>query len=277
MPRASTAPCTSARLLRKDFPDHCAKRTGILRDQAKAQAERDGVPILHLNNPSTDQEATALELARQHQRTSGRLALLTCQEGAQPQPIAPRLENTFNNVADFKTFRTKEGEKEDAPKSWQALRKGVADRGRRADIGQASNHRLAESLATVAAATPLGQLLEPLGRPVLHEGRRVARALHPLTGADGNLLRVLAHGDFQSNGFRNRDLRARLSGASSDPAQRRRPAAAITRLLALVRAHGLIVKVRQTHRYQLSAEGKRITAALLAAHAADITPPSDAA
>lgn len=182
---------------------------------------------------------------------------------------ALRLETTINDPSPFKVFRTKEGEPKDAPKSWQQLRKGVADLARRADVSESANNRLAESLAAVAEPNTLGQLLEPLGRPVFKDGRRIARALNPLAGSDGDLLRVLAHGDFLLNGFRNRDLRSRLHGPCADPQQRRRQAAAITRRLALLRAHGLIVKVQKTHRYQLSASGKRIVAALLAAHAAN--------
>jgi hypothetical protein len=180
------------------------------------------------------------------------------------------LENTINKVSIFKVFRVKEGQDASAPKSWQQMRKGVADLGRRAEIGQAINHRLAEALATVAEATPLGKLLEPLGRPVFQNAGRLARALNPLTGADGNLLRALANGAFLLNGFRNRDLRLALHGDAPDPAQRRRQATVITRLLAIVRPHGLIVKVHKSHRYHLSAAGKRIVTALLAAHAANV-------
>jgi len=190
-------------------------------------------------------------------------------EAANQLPIALRLENTINQVGSFKVFRAKEGEDASAPKTWQKMRKGVDDLPRRAEIGQAINNRLAESLASVAETTPLGQLLKPLGQPVFQDGRRVARALNPLTGADGELLRALANGDFLLHGFRNRDLRVALYGHATDAAQRRKQSAAITRLLAIVRAHGLIVKLPKTHRYQLSAEGKRIVTALLAAHAAN--------
>jgi hypothetical protein len=183
---------------------------------------------------------------------------------------ALRLETTINQPKGFQVYRTKEGEAADAPKSWQQLRKGVADLDRRAEVSHAANNRLAESLATVAEPSTLGQLLQPLGQPVLANGRRRARALNPLTGADGTLLRALAQGDFLLQGFRNRDLRAALHGPSPDAVQRRRQAAAVTRQLALLRAHGLIVKVAKTHRYHLSAAGRRIVAALLSAHASDV-------
>jgi hypothetical protein len=198
-------------------------------------------------------------------------------QGTDEVPIALRLENTINKVSIFKVFRVKEGEDASAAKSWQQMRKGVADLPRRAEIGQAINNRLAEALAGVAETTPLGELLQPLGQAVVEDGRRRARALNPLTGADGELLRALAKGEFLLQGFRNRDLRLALHGEAKNPEQRRQQAAALTRKLALIRAHGVIVKVPKTHRYQLSAAGKRIVTALLAAHAANVGRLADAA
>lgn len=190
---------------------------------------------------------------------------------------ALRIETTINDPKGFKVFRTKEGEAGDAPKSWQQMRKGVADLDRRGEISHAANNRLIESLASVAETTPLGKLLEPLGQPVLAKNGRRARALNPTAGPDGELLRCLAHGEFLLNGFRNRDLRVNLYQATIDIKEQRRQAAAITRKLALLKAHGLIVKVQKTHRYRLSAAGQRITTALLAAHQTDVNRLTDAA
>jgi hypothetical protein len=150
------------------------------------------------------------------------------------------------------------------------MRKGVADLPRRAEVSQAANNRLAESLATVADSHTLGELLKPLGQPVIADGRRRARPLNPLTGKDGTLLRALARGEFLVQGFRNRDVRLALYGEATDHQERQRQAAAVTRQLALLRTHRVILKVPTTHRYHLSASGRRIVAALLAAHASDI-------
>lgn len=190
---------------------------------------------------------------------------------------ALRIETTINDPSGFKAYRTKEGAAAGAPKSWQQLRKGVADLPRRAAVSEAANRRLAASLATVADPTVLGELLEPLGRPVFDQGHRVARPLHPLVGPDGQLLRALAQGDFLVNGFRNRDLRQALFGAGATEADRRRQAAQVTRRLALLRAHGLILKVPQTHRYQLTAHGRRVSTALSAAHATTVDRLTNAA
>jgi hypothetical protein len=185
--------------------------------------------------------------------------------------LALRLEGTVNQPKEFRVFRNTERQDPGDPKGWHEMRKSVADIERRAEVGEAANKRLAESLASVATRTPLGKLLEPLGHPVLQEGHRRARALNPLVGADGKLLGILAQGDFLINGFRNRDVREALHGKTRDDAERRRQSAAVTRQLALLRAHGLITKVYRTHRYQLGADGKRIVTALLTAHRSDVT------
>ena len=75
-------------------------------------------------------------------------------------------------------------------------------------------------------------------------------------------------GEFTVHGFRNRDLRALLFPDEKDPQQQKRQAAKITRLIRLLRAHGLIQKISHTHRYQLTANGRTaITAVLAAQHA----------
>jgi hypothetical protein len=191
------------------------------------------------------------------------------------QAVALRLETTINQPKDFTVFRTAEGDEEGEMK-WLPLRKGVADLHRRAEVSQRANDRLAESLATVAEPMPLGKLLEPLARPVFHDGRR-ARALNPMAGPDAALLEVLAQGEHLLHGFRNRDIRQALHGDTPDATETRRLSAAVSRKLRLLRAHGLISKIQKTNRYQITAQGRRILSALLAARKADVTKLAEAA
>ena len=71
-------------------------------------------------------------------------------------------------------------------------------------------------------------------------------------------------------GFRHRDVRAALYLAKADAAEQRRRSGRVTRALARLRAHGIIKKVSGTHRYQVSAAGRPILTALLAARQADV-------
>jgi hypothetical protein len=86
----------------------------------------------------------------------------------------------------------------------------------------------------------------------------------------GALLEAISRGEFTLNGLRNRDLRKLFYPDSDQIKQRRRQSAALTRKLALLRAHGLIRKVSGTHRYILTQHGRRIVTALLAARCADV-------
>ena len=71
-------------------------------------------------------------------------------------------------------------------------------------------------------------------------------------------------------GFRNRDLRVLLYPRKGDFQQERQRSQRVSRLLALLRAHGLIRKVSGTHRYQITERGRRIITALLSARNADV-------
>ena len=178
-----------------------------------------------------------------------------------------RIETTLNDTRDFKVYRAKEGD-EDGPRSWRILRKGLADLHRRAEVCEQANDRYLSSLATVEDPTPLGQLTETLCRPVTWKGRRV-RALNPLSAEDARLLEVVSRGEFAVHGFRNRDVRPLLFGSTEDATRERRHAAATTRRLRLLRAHGLIQKVSKTHRYVLSPKGRTAITATLAARTAN--------
>ena len=99
-----------------------------------------------------------------------------------------RVETTINDPRDRKVYRPKEGDP-DGPKSWQRLRKGVADLHRRAEISQKSNERYLEALAAVDHDQPLGEVVRPVCQPTEFQGRRV-RALQPLAPTPLSILKL---------------------------------------------------------------------------------------
>lgn len=179
-----------------------------------------------------------------------------------------RVETTLNHPEAFRVYRTPEGQPHRL-KKWRPLRKAVADLPRRAQLCAAANDRYLAALAAVPTGAAAGKLVRPLCQPIVRHGRRY-RALNPWSDADATVLRSLARGEWTVNGFRNRDLRAALYKPSSDAAERRRQSGRGTRLLALLRAHGLIRKVTGTHRYLLTTQGRDITTTLLAAQHASV-------
>ena len=112
-------------------------------------------------------------------------------------------------------------------------------------------------------------------RPARSANPSVNRALasEPLRpfGEDARLLQAVNSLDYAISGFRNQDIRKALHhGPTTCPKLLRKQTAAITRKLALLRAHGLIRKVPRRHLYHVSAKGRRVITALLAARSASI-------
>lgn len=139
----------------------------------------------------------------------------------------------------------------------------MADLHRRAQVSQASNERYLEALAAVNPSAPLGQLVRDICQPTQWRGKRI-RALRPWSQEDMHLFQTVTRGEFFVNGFRNRDLQGFLyNGSAHSPQEKRRRSSRVTRLLRMLRAHGLIKKVPSTYRYTLTSKGKTIIPAIL--------------
>ena len=173
-----------------------------------------------------------------------------------------RIETTMNDPYSFKAYRPKEND----PKGlleWRYLRKGVADAERRAEICQAVNDRYLEALASLDSGIPVKELVGSVCKAKRWKKRKV-RALHPWSDPDQELLVAISRGEYVLQGFRNRDLVAHLAPkALSQSEERHRACARVTRLLRLLRAHGLIRKIAGTHYYRLTRKGRQISTAIL--------------
>jgi hypothetical protein len=168
-----------------------------------------------------------------------------------------RIEATVNTPRDMKVFRQCEGKP--GPKRWMRMRKGVADLKRRAELSDKANERYMDALGLLSTGRSLGDLVNPLCQPILHNGRPV-RGLRPWRTDERELLTAIARPEWNLTGFRNRNLAALLFPDASDM---RRTANRVNRLIRILRAHGLVHKLPHTHRYQLSPLGKEVTATIL--------------
>jgi len=148
-----------------------------------------------------------------------------------------------NHPEAFRVYRTPEGQPHRL-KRWRPLRKAVADLPRRAQLCAAANDRYLAALAAVPTGAAAGQVARPVCQPIMRRGRRY-RALNPWSEADAAVLQTIARGEWTVNGFRNRDLRATLYKPTGDETERRRQSGRSTRLLGLLRAHGLIRNLKR--------------------------------
>jgi hypothetical protein len=179
-----------------------------------------------------------------------------------------RVETTINRPTEFRAYRRAESQPK-SPKTWRVLCRNINDLPRRAKISQSANRRYLEALASVSGTIPLFEWTQAVCRPIRRGGRRY-RALNPLGARDGELLEIINRGEFALNGFRNRDVRARLHPSKTNRQTQRRQANAVTRQLVLLRAHGLIAKVSRSHRYIVTEKGRATITALLSARRADV-------
>ncbi len=183
-----------------------------------------------------------------------------------------RVETTLNDMRDLQAPRVIDGKK-----VYKRMRKGVADIPRRAELSQGSNSRYLEAHAAVKSPLPLKTLTEKLCERVKWKGKPV-RGLNLLGAEDAALLAAVGRGEYLISGFRNRNLQEHLfATTATDPAEQKRRSGQITRKLRMLRAHGLIAKLPNTHRYRITDKGQQIVAALHAAREADIRTLTKAA
>ena len=171
-----------------------------------------------------------------------------------------RVETTINHPEVFKVLRRAEKHPEEKPR-WLVLRKGVADTYRRAELCRAANARYLEALAVVEIDHTTGEIADSIFKRIRKNGRPY-RSLNPWSHRDATFLEAVSSGDWVLNGFRNRDIRQKLFGNPTSKLEQKRQAARITRLLMLLRAHGILKKVTGTHRYLVSPRGRQIITAL---------------
>ena len=180
-----------------------------------------------------------------------------------------RVETTIYNVEDFRTYRKAEGD-EDGREKWLPMRKGIADLHRRAEVSEAANERYWNALASIDDSATVEELVRKLEQPVKWKGGRV-RGLRLFQAADANLLDAISRGEFTINGLRNRDLQALLwTTKASSEAEARKRSARVSRLIRMLRAHGLLKKVPHTHRYQVTDHGRKALTAIATARRATV-------
>jgi hypothetical protein len=172
-----------------------------------------------------------------------------------------RIETVINQPREFHVRRrcTREGVQKMA---WLPMNKGVSNFYRYLEVARASNQRYLDALAVVDAPSTTARQLDRLSQPTTAGSRR-RRGLNLMSHEEQQLFLAVMLGRNRLNGFRNRDILARLYNPTRDPAKRRRQMHHVSRQLHLLRAHGLIKKVPRAHRYHVTEKGEQIMTAAI--------------
>lgn len=170
-----------------------------------------------------------------------------------------RIETTLNNSREFKVLKPTE----DAWR-WMPMGKGVANIWRYYQVAIQANQRYLNGLANVELKGEALPELDDLCRSRSKGGKRYAR-FNPVAKDDCKLFAAVMAGQHLINGFRNHDLCAHAyDSPATSPQEFKRRCARLSRLIAKLRGHGLIAKVKGSRLYRVTARGFRLMSAALA-------------
>ena len=138
----------------------------------------------------------------------------------------------------------------------------------RSKISQKSNDRYAESLVSLNEAETLESKINFALKPVMDKKRKY-RAVDPL-GKDKYLIRALCDGKWSISGIRNKDLQSILKNTNGFKGKSKKQLSGkCSRLIRMLRAHGILKKSPHTNRYTLTEKGCSFVNSIRAAMSAN--------
>jgi len=171
-----------------------------------------------------------------------------------------RIEITINNPKDFKVMKTKvdEATGEVVGRKWMPMGKSIANLYRYVEISRAITARFINALPDVDAdRLPVKAVAEISSRKEV-DGRPYS-GFNVLNTDTLNLFTALSDGAYVIRGFDNKLLRRKLF----DDSESKFNVNKTTRIIGKLRAHGIIKKVQNKHRYYVTVNGRRIIDSIL--------------
>jgi hypothetical protein len=170
-----------------------------------------------------------------------------------------RIETTINDPHEFKILKevTCKGEK---TMKWVPMGKSVVNLYRYAQVSQSTNIRYWDALHAANLTGECLEEVEKLSAPVTKEKRKYT-GFNLLSQEATTIFAAVLDGKNHLKGFSNADIRRVIYPLSMQ--NNPRLVGKTTRLLAKMRAHGLIAKIPRSFRYRPTAKGIRIMSTIL--------------
>lgn len=159
-----------------------------------------------------------------------------------------RIETTVNDVSQFRHYREVDQRDGAQVKKMAVMKKNIYSLFPLARLLKASNQRYLEFISTFPDPTDGIKKLNIVSKTVTSRERNY-KGFNFFAEEDQKLLTVIARGEFNINGFRNRSLQLFLAGKNSGQ---------ISRILKRLRLHGLIKKAGISYKYYLTSLGKSV-------------------
>ena len=174
-----------------------------------------------------------------------------------------RIEVTINNPRDFKILKEKEkiiDHKEvEIVKEWIPMGKSIANLYRYVEISKSITKRYIEALPEIDLEKVCLEDVEKISTSIDKNGRRYS-AFNVLSKETLLLFQVISSGEYLIGGFSNKNIRKKYFPKESE---NKRNINKITRLLAKLKAHGVIKKVARKNKYYLTEYGRKVISNIL--------------
>lgn len=169
-----------------------------------------------------------------------------------------RVETTINNPREFKVY--KKSTVEGKPDKWVPMGKSISNLYRYAEVSKAANQRYLDAVALADLKGDCVAEIEKLCRRI-EKGNRTFSGFNPLSEETELLFRAVFNGGNHINGFTNASIRKAIFPDVSDDDKRVRNK--VTRILAKLKAFGLISKIPRSFRYKITSKGVKLITATL--------------
>lgn len=172
-----------------------------------------------------------------------------------------RIEVTINNPKDFKVMKEVETiiehERIEKQKKWLPMGKSVANLYRYVEISKSIIERYINALPLIDMNTVPLKEIESISNRVEKNGR-VYTGFNLLNEETLEILKVISNAKYLINGFTNKSIRLEIFDNESPKTINK-----TTRLLAKLKAHGIIKKVVKKNKYYLTVDGRKIINSIL--------------
>jgi len=164
-----------------------------------------------------------------------------------------RIETTVNNLTFFKHYRTVEHRNGATSKKFATMKKNIYSLAPLEKLLVASNRRYLEFISAFDDHSSGRSNLKRVSQPVQKHNRKY-RGFNFFDSDDLKLLLIIARGEFNISGFKNKDIRKYLLQKNTGQ---------VSRLIKRLRMHGLIRKAQNVYKYYLTKLGKKVIATAL--------------
>ena len=169
-----------------------------------------------------------------------------------------RVETTINNPREFKVY--KKSTVQGKPDKWVPMGKSISNLYRYAEVSKSANQRYLDAVALADLKGECVDEVEKLCKKI-EKGNRTYTGFNPLSKETELLFGAVFNGGNHINGFTNASIRRSIFPyAYVDSINVRNKT---TRILAKLKAFGLISKVPRSFRYKITVKGIRVISATL--------------